>query len=472
MDKKIWGIIGGIALVLALLSPLVLSSTKKVEQIFEDAEKLYKHGQYEDAIVKYNDALKEAKKVGVKIETIDVDFAAHVNYKIALCLRLLDRIDEALQHYRFIVFRFPDSQYAMDSYVDSGDIYFSRKDYEAASEAYKQALDTTVDAEEKKQIYQKYQQTLVLINPSKPTPIREPTPPETEEIDTPNFAALTEATFLRFEKRFKEAATQYEIFANTYLPVEEAVYALYWAGRCYYDAALYPQSVNAFQRLIDDYAYSPNAIEAYHGLAEAYYAWAERGRDNSKYQSVISTVERAKKKYEGSDDTKVNDWMRRMRVIKQKSVEKSPKSVENPPKPVDKSQDPPTSPSPDDFVRQGLEHYNQGKLETARRKAVQALDLDPNYSPANQLLSKIEEKHYDRGLRFLDANQYSAAIVELDKVTSIDAKRKEVHFHLGVAYFNLRNYTYAENAVNQALAIDPEYEEALRLLKAITANAD
>ena len=31
MDTKIWGIIGGIALVLALLSPFVLGSTKRVK---------------------------------------------------------------------------------------------------------------------------------------------------------------------------------------------------------------------------------------------------------------------------------------------------------------------------------------------------------------------------------------------------------------------------------------------------------
>lgn len=471
MDKKIWGIIGGIALVLALLSPLVLSSTKKVERMFEAAEELYDHGQYEEAIAKYNKVLKEAEKVGVKIETINVDFMAHVNYKIAGCLRLLDRIDEALQHYRFIASQFPDSQYATDSYIDSGDIYFGRKDYEAASEAYKQALDTVVNAEQKKQIHQKYQQTLVLINPPKPPPIPEPMSPEVEEIDTPNFAALAEATFLRFEKRFKEAATQYETFANTYLPVEEAVYALYWAGRCYYDAALFLQSVDAFQRLIDDYAYSPNAIEAYHGLAEAYHTWAEKDGDISNYQSVIRTVKQAEKKYEQSDDTKVDDWMRRMQVIKQKAqkaVEKIQMTVDKPPKPPD----PPAPPSPDDLVRQGAQYYNQGKLETARRKAIEALDLDPNHSPANELLSRIEEKHYHQGLRFLDANQYSAAIVKFDKVISIDAKRKEAHFYLGVAYFNLRNYTYAENAVKEALAIDPEYKEALRLLETIIAAAD
>ena len=462
MDTKIWGIIGGVALLLALLSPFVLSSTKKVERIFEAAEELYEQGQYEDAITEYNKTLKEAKKIGVKIDTIDVDFIARVNYKIACCLNLLDRIDEALQHYRFIAFQFPGSQHATDSYVDSGDIYFGRKDYEAASEAYKQALDTIVDAERSKQIHQKYQQTLVFINPPKPTPIGEPIPSEVEEINAPNFAALTEATFLRFEKRFEEAAMQYEVFANTYLPVETAVYALYWAGRCYYDAALFPQSVDAFRRLIGDYAYSPNAIEAYHGLAKAYYSWAERDRDKSKCQLVISTVEEAKRLYAGRDDAKVHAWLGRMQGIKQKAAEK----LDNMPEPD------PTPPTPGELVQQGLEDFKRDKLDAARRKAEQALKLDPNYSPARELLSKIKEKHYVQGLRFLDENRYNAAIIAFNKVISIDAQYKEAHFHLGVAYFNLHNYPYAENAVNDALAIDPEYEEARRLLEVIITAAD
>ena len=553
MDKRIWGILGGIALVLALLSPLVLGGTKKVKRVFEDAEELFEQAQYEDAILKYNKALKEAEKVGAKVETIDPDFMAHVNYKIARCLKLLNRADEALQHYRLIAVEFPNTQYATDSYVDSGDIYFDRKDYEAAGEAYKQALDTIVDVEIKKQIHQKYQQTLVLINPPKPTLIPEPTALEMEEIDTPNFAALTDATFLRFEKRFKEAATQYEVFADSYLPVEEALYALYWAGRCYYDAGLFSQSVDAFQKLIDDYAYSPNAIEAYHGLAEAYYTLAERdGDDKSKYQLVISTVEQAEKKYEGSGDTKVGDWIKRMQAIKKEAVDKVRDLPVPPPEPDE---------SADDLVRQGLEHYNRDEFETARRKAEEALKLVPNHSGANKLLSKIAgdlvwqglehynrdefetarrkaeealklvpnhsgankllskiagdlvrqgleyynrdefetarrkaeealklvpnhsgankllleieaEKHYLQGLRFLDANRYNAAIVEFNKVINLEKQRKEAHFYLGVAYFNLHNYTYAKNAVKDALAIDSEYEEALRLLEAIIEAAD
>ena len=58
MNSRMWGIIGGFALVLALLSPLVLGSTKKVSKmrLFETAEMLYEH-DYERAIVKYSEAL-------------------------------------------------------------------------------------------------------------------------------------------------------------------------------------------------------------------------------------------------------------------------------------------------------------------------------------------------------------------------------------------------------------------------------
>ena len=457
MDTKIWGIIGGIALVLALLSPFVLGSTEKVERIFEAAEELYEQGQYEDAIAKYNKVLKEAKKVGVKIETIDVDFIACVNYKIARCLKQLDRIDEALQHYRFITVQFPDSQYATDSYVDSGDIYFSREDYKAASEEYKQALDTTADAERREQIQQKYQQTLVLINPPKPTPI--PEPPLPEEIDTPNFAALTEATSLRFEEHFKEAAAQYESFANAYLPLEDAVYALYWVGHCYSLAAanenLLKKSEEAFQRLIEDYGNHPNAIEAYHGLAKVYCDWAEKEGDTSKWELVTRTIEEAKKRYSSSNAALDREFLRLMEEIMNKV--------------------PPVPPDPlEEIVRQGRMYLARDELQLAARKAREALRLNSTYQSAHQLLAEIKKSYYKQGLSDLDNNQYSNAIIEFKGAISIDSqyKDKEAYFNLGVAYFNLRNLTYAEDAALNALDIDPSYEEARRLLNTIREQND
>ena len=79
MNSRMWGIIGGFALLLALLSPYVLGSTKKVERLFEDAERLYAQKDYESAIATYNEALQESHKFRVNTETIDKDFTTLVN---------------------------------------------------------------------------------------------------------------------------------------------------------------------------------------------------------------------------------------------------------------------------------------------------------------------------------------------------------------------------------------------------------
>lgn len=99
MNPRIWGIIGGVALVLALLSPLVLGSSKKVEQLFKEAEKLHQRANYEEAIVKYRDALSAAKKFGANTEVIDEDFTTFANYKIAQCYYELAQQSEDVNHY-------------------------------------------------------------------------------------------------------------------------------------------------------------------------------------------------------------------------------------------------------------------------------------------------------------------------------------------------------------------------------------
>ena len=448
MDTKIWGIIGGIALVVALLSPFVLSSSKKVERIFEDAEMAYEKKRYEHALERYNKALKESKKLGVKTDTIVPEFQAYIHYKIAQCEQQLGNVNVALERYKEVIVNFPESRYVPDSYVGRGDLYFDREDYEAASEEYKRALEMTEDAARREQINQKYQIALAIINPP-PEP-----PPELEEIDTPDFAALTEATSLRFEKRFKEAATQYNAFASNHLPAETAIYALYWAGRCYHKAGSFQQSVDAFKELIDGYAYTPNTIEAYHGLAVVYFDWAKRDEDTSKCELVIETVEKAEQEYTTSSDALNQQVLSLMREIKRQVEETSNK---------------PFSPEPPKEVvtKQGRKHFERDELELAEEKARKALRINSECESAKQLLRDIKKRYYTQGLRLLDQNRFDSAIVKFDKVINIDPKNKKAHFNIGVAYFNLHNDAYAANAVNKALAIDPECEEARRLLKAI-----
>ena len=450
MDKKIWGVIGGIALVLALLSPFVLGSSKKAERIFEDAETSYKEERYEHALEKYNKALEKSKKFGVKTDTIVPEFQAYIHYKIAQCEQQLGNSNVALQRYREVIVNFPESRYVTDSYIGRGDIYFDREDYEAASEEYKRALETIEDAGRREQINQKYQIALAIINPPPPPP------PEPEEIDTPDFAALTKATSLRFEKRFEKAATQYEVFANDYLPAETAVYALYWAGRCYHKAGLFQQSVDAFERLIDDYAYTPNAIEAYHGLTMVYFDWAKRDQDTSKFQLVIQTIENADHEYADSRaalDQKVLSLMKKIkRQVEEYEVDK-PRPPEPPPEEV--------------VTNQGREHFDRDELELAEEKARKALRIHRNYPPAKELLRDIKKSYYHQGLVSLDQNDNNTALVAFNRVIGIDSKDSNAYFYLGVAHFNLHNCVYAEDAVKNALAIDPDYEEAHRLLEAI-----
>ena len=54
--------------------PTRIRNSKKVEQLFKDAETDYERSDYENAIAKYKEALKESKKFGTKTEHIDKDF--------------------------------------------------------------------------------------------------------------------------------------------------------------------------------------------------------------------------------------------------------------------------------------------------------------------------------------------------------------------------------------------------------------
>ncbi len=99
MDAKSWGILGGVVLVIALLSPLVLGSSKQVQNLYNDGEELYRHRKYLEAVDKYNKAIKASQKLGARTEMIDNDFTALANYKVALCYVKLGQTKDDITYY-------------------------------------------------------------------------------------------------------------------------------------------------------------------------------------------------------------------------------------------------------------------------------------------------------------------------------------------------------------------------------------
>ena len=618
MDDRTWGIIGGVVLVLALLSPLVLGSAQKVERLFEAAEALYERSEYESAIEKYSEALRASTKWGAKTERIDEDFATLANYKISLCYyqlaentgdvayygialvhikkvalgtrvakyqealtylwaqilykiaqfeqakakftelienfpssrlrekawynigninykqqnyeearhafqKLLDefpnseftdevrqrlaelmlensnpfsefdepasdsfepdseldvkamfnaaanlkqqgRPHEALQQYSDLVIQFPESQYVTDAYIAMGDTYVEMKDYENARANYENALYNTDNHERKIEIYEAYQRTYLV-------PVYARHRSKMQEITTPKNSGLIEANRLRLKGHFVEAAKQYETLAKTSnFSDEDKFRALYWAGRCYHNAALFSKSVQAFQILIADYGDRQNVIEAYHGLALAYTDWAQTQRNQSKWLLVIETVDEANKKYANTDRTWVSRTLGRMNLIKDRAVKNLGNSVPAKSKPDTR----PNVPVQEDeklversthtlkisYVNQGYTYLGQGKLTAATEKAREALHIDGTDTRAHGLMDAIKETHYGQALALIDNNRHNQAIAEFKKSINIDKNFEEAHCNLGVIYIEQEVYPKAIEALKEAVRIDPGFIEA------------
>ncbi len=649
MNARIWGIIGGVALVLALLSPLVLGSSKKVEQLFEAAEALSERSDYENAIAKYKEALKESKKFGTKTEHIDKDFTTLANLKIAQCYyelaentsdvrhyestlthirrvesntqvpnyqeeltylyaealyktgnpdqaaskfsrlverfpnsqwvpkalyaigeinyrqencekalnafqklvtefqhsefkqkaelrlteltRLCDETDpiiqcetmfeyasdlhrqgkvhDAHQLYTDIITQCPESVYVTDAYIGIAEIHFEAGDYVNARANYEEAIYSTTDEERKKELYEAYQRTYLI-----PTPGPDPIP-------EPNDKLFVKARLLRKEKRFLEAAKIYEQLVNSNLPVEDTVYALYWTGYCYHEAALqnttltdatlFRESVDAFKIVISDYEDNSYTIKTYYYLTLSYRNWAETLRNQSKWQLVIDTVEEANTKYADSNDTTIPVWLSRMQELKDEALEKlwpqpnplkeeAERAINTAKTAIDRAtqgnREPQLIHRANEHLEQAkqqmcrnnyrealnsaktvleiitssatIQHYvdeghiylEQGKLEKATEKVRQALNLDPNYSPARELLSKIIKRYYGLGWIFFDEEQYDRAIAAFKNAINIDPEFKEAHNYLGAAYIKQEKYAEAIKALEEATRIDERFKEA------------
>lgn len=116
-------------------------------------------------------------------------------------------------------------------------------------------------------------------------------------------------------------------------------------------------------------------------------------------------------------------------------------------------------------------HYNlawayreTGNLEAATNAVTETLRLDPNYKPVHELVEKIKQTHYNRGISYLNNSRYSDAIAAFQNVITLDAEFTAAHFNLGVAYLKLENFTRAVDALQKTIALDRTHKAALHAL--------
>ena len=651
MNARIWGIIGGVALVLTLLSPLVLGNAQKVERLFEAAETLYERSDYEGAIEKYKAALKESKKLGAKTKRIDKDFTTLANLKIVRCyyelaedssdvrhyknalrhienvildaqavkhkeeltylwaetlyktrkldqakskfswliekfpnsqwvpkalytigeiyyqqqncedalntfqklvtdfphsefkeqaeLRIAEltqlcndppprltecettynaasnlqqqgKIHDAYQLYTALIAQFPECEYVSDAYVGIAEIHLEAADYVNARANYEEAMRNTDDTERITELYAAYHRTyLVPVYTDKPRPY------------DPSDELFVKARLLRKEERFSEAAEIYEQLANSNRSMEDTVYALYWTGRCYHDAALqtstltdatlFKKSVNAFKKLIADHEDNSYTIKTYYNLSLAYRNWAKVLRNQSKWQSVIDTVKEAKAKYNDSNEIEVQRELSRMQALENEALgrlkplpcplqEEAERAINTAEIAINRAKQEnsesqlieeanehleqakqqirrnnyrealnlaktvleiiTSSVTIQHYVDEGHIYLEQGILKKATEKAKQALNFDRNYPPAYELLRKIKQRYYGLGWTFFDEEQHNQAIAAFKNAINIDHNFKEGHNHLGVVYIKQKRYTEAIKALEKAIGIDESFKEA------------
>jgi len=183
MKLKIVAILAGLFLIGSLLMPG--GSSVNVKNLYEEAEKAFQEGKYQEAINKYEEAMTEGEKWGANTDVIDEDFVSLAKFKIAVCYSKLgeqledpsmyekslsyipdvyektksakvregliflwgqnyyelERYEEAEPKFRELLNDYPDSQFAENAYYSLGNLYYQLKQYEQSRQAFKKILN-------------------------------------------------------------------------------------------------------------------------------------------------------------------------------------------------------------------------------------------------------------------------------------------------------------------------------------------
>ncbi|MCZ6675879.1 MAG: tetratricopeptide repeat protein [Candidatus Poribacteria bacterium] len=298
--------------------------------------------------------------------------------------------------------------------------------------------------------------------------------------DNRSLAEIKLADLLRSEGRFAEAATEYENVVLGNPTGEYADDAQYLVGLCYYkaasdDPALLERSVAAFQKAIDDYPDSPNAVESYYGLTLAYRDLAQGGAQEM-WPKILETADLAYEKHSSTDDEKIKKTLGHIDLVKATAIEKqgleSPEQMAELVASLRRIAE--NTGAPEDSrsraqLKIGHVYYGAGEHEKAIAEYQAFVQMFPNSELVTNALYQTSVSYYQIGQSSEDAqakqlafqNSANAATQVVERNPDVDTAIS-AYYTLGIAKSGLDDKTGAIEAFRKATGYEGQTEDEAR----------
>jgi tetratricopeptide (TPR) repeat protein len=291
------------------------------------------------------------------------------------------------------------------------------------------------------------------------------------DADNRSLAEIKLADLLRAEKRFEEAAAQYQAVVEGNPTGEYADDALYLVGLCYYQAAadnpdLLASSETAFKRVISDYADSPNAVEAYYGLALTYRDAAQKQNDVEKWPLILVLADEANGKFASSDNELVLRALGQIELIKATAIESGSGEVDVDALVASLKRIVENTGAPEDArsrsqLKIGHTYYSAKRYDEALSEYLAFVQNFPNNELAPNAQYQVAVCHYqiaqaatDAGSKQLSLQNAVSAAEKVATLTDDANNLISAHYTAGLATLGLEDNKGAADAFKAVTALE------------------
>ena len=115
-------------IILVFVCLIIFSSNIIKSEDFADAEKMFRKGKYSDAEAIHRKALEKHKK--------NKKVSAYLHYQIAECYRYQKQSQHASDEFRYVISKYPDTEFAAEAQYKIAEMYYRKKDYAQAAEEF------------------------------------------------------------------------------------------------------------------------------------------------------------------------------------------------------------------------------------------------------------------------------------------------------------------------------------------------